>query len=71
MENIRVLAEEFKDCQKTLTALGDETRQHLILEMMQMGDCDGVRVGAITEKTHLSRAAGKHFEKKIGGTENG
>lgn len=60
MEDIKELAGEFKACQKTLLALGDENRQHLILEMMQMGDCGGVRVGAITEKTHLSRPAVSH-----------
>lgn len=60
MEEIKALAEEFKACQKTLLALGDENRQHLILEMMQMGECGGVRVGAITEKTHLSRPAVSH-----------
>lgn len=32
----------------------------LILEMMQMEDCDGVRVGEITERTHLSRPAVSH-----------
>lgn len=57
---LEILAVEFEHCQKLLTALGDETRQHLILEMMKMGQCDGVRVGAITEKTHLSRPAVSH-----------
>ena len=42
------LAEEFESCRKILLALGDENRQHLILEMMRMGQCRGVRVGAIT-----------------------
>lgn len=60
MQNIQKLAEEFKDCQKILLALGDENRQHLILEMMQMGDCGGVRVGAITQRTNLSRPAVSH-----------
>lgn len=60
MQDINQLAEEFKSCQKVLLALGDETRQHLILNMMQMGECSGVRVGAITEKTHLSRPAVSH-----------
>lgn len=60
MEEILELAREFTACQKTLLAFGDENRQHLILEMMQMGQCDGVRVGAITEKTHLSRPAVSH-----------
>ena len=60
---IAELAEEFRNCQKLLTALGDENRQHLILEMMQMGECQGVRVGTITEKTHLSRPAVSHHIK--------
>lgn len=55
-----ILAEEFEACRKTLLALGDENRQHLILEMMKMGRCCGVRVGEITEKTHLSRPAVSH-----------
>lgn len=55
-----MLAEEFKACQKTLLALGDGNRQHLILEMMQMGECGGVRVGEITQKTNLSRPAVSH-----------
>ena len=54
-KNIRTLAEEFESCQKILIALGDENRQHLMLEMMRMEQCDDVCVGAITEKTHLSR----------------
>ena len=39
LESIKTLAEEFVACRKTLLALGDENRQHLILEMMQMGNC--------------------------------
>lgn len=59
-EEIRRLAKEFENCQKILLALGDENRQHLMLEMMRMEDCGGVRVGAITEKTNLSRPAVSH-----------
>ena len=59
-EEIQRLAEEFDRCQKILLALGDENRQHLMLEMMRIGDCRGVRVGTITEKTHLSRPAVSH-----------
>lgn len=59
-KEISRLAEEFESCRKILLALGDENRQHLILEMMRMGQCGGVRVGAITEKTHLSRPAVSH-----------
>src|SRR5699024_12146830 len=59
-KEISSLAAEFERCRKILLALGDENRQHLILEMMQMGECGGVRVGAITEKTNLSRPAVSH-----------
>ncbi len=57
---IKNLAAEIKASQKVLIALGDNNRQHLILEMMQMGCCNGVRVGEITERTHLSRPAVSH-----------
>lgn len=60
MDEIQQLANEFMACQKTFLAFGDETRQHLILEMMQMGKCNGVRVGEITKRTHLSRPAVSH-----------
>ena len=54
------MAKEFENCQKILLALGDENRQHLMLEMMRMERCGGVRVGTITEKTNLSRPAVSH-----------
>lgn len=57
---IAELADNFSACSKMLTAIGDETRQHLILEMMKMGKCSGVRVGEITAKTNLSRPAVSH-----------
>ena len=60
MENVQALAEEFTACRRTLSALGDENRQYLILEMMQMGECGGVCVGRITAQTHLSRPAVSH-----------
>lgn len=59
-EDMEKLAADFKQCQKILIALGDETRQHLMLEMIKMGKCTGVRVGEITEKTNLSRPAVSH-----------
>lgn len=58
--DIKRLAEEFENCRNILVALGDENRQHLMLEMMKMEQCEGVRVGTITEKTHLSRPAVSH-----------
>lgn len=59
-EQVSVLAGRFADCSKILTAIGDQTRQYLIFQMMQMGNCHGVRVGAIAEKTNLSRPAVSH-----------
>lgn len=40
-EKIQQLAIEFETCQKVLVALGDENRQHLMLEMMRMEHCGG------------------------------
>ena len=62
-QQVEQLAEDFAACSKMLTAIGDETRQHLILEMIKIGDCSGVRVGTITEKTNLSRPAVSHHLK--------
>lgn len=59
-EEIKQLSKEFESCQKILLALGDENRQHLILEMIKIEECNGVRVGTITEKTNLSRPAVSH-----------
>lgn len=54
------LASEFRDCRKLLLALGDENRQYLILKMMEIGSCNGIRVGTIAEETNLSRPAVSH-----------
>ena len=59
-EEIRQLSEEIRSTQKILTALGDEMRQHLILVMIQSGDCNGLRVNDIAAKTRLSRPAVSH-----------
>ena len=36
-KEVEQLADEFESCQKILTALGDEARHHLILQMMLHG----------------------------------
>lgn len=59
-KEIEQLATDFDQCRKVLVALGDENRQHMILEMMKMKDCSGVRVNDISKKTHLSRPAVSH-----------
>lgn len=53
------LEQEFKDCQKALIAIGDETRQHILMMMLE-GECSGNRVVDITQKTSLSRPAVSH-----------
>lgn len=58
--DIEKLAEEIKSCKNILTALGDESRQHLIIAMMQACNCNGLRVGEITERTNLSRPTVSH-----------
>lgn len=59
-KEIEQLALDLLDCQKILSAIGDESRQHIILEMLKRGDCSGARVGEITERTSLSRPAVSH-----------
>ena len=39
-KEIEELAMNFEACHKTLSAMGDETRQHIILEMMRMDRVD-------------------------------
>ena len=60
VEEIRKLAAELQNCQKILTAIGDENRLHLMVSMIQMNNCMGVRVGEIRECTNLSRPAVSH-----------
>lgn len=59
-EEIKNLSGELQGSRKLLTALGDEVRQHLILVMMQTGNCTGLRVNDIAERTSLSRPAVSH-----------
>lgn len=59
-EEISKLADELQGSRELLTALGDEMRQHIVLVMMQSGDCSGLRVNEIADKTSLSRPAVSH-----------
>lgn len=60
MTGLELLSNEFKASQKQLIALGDENRQQLILKMIQMYDCKGIRVCSLAESSHLSRPAVSH-----------
>ncbi len=65
MDNFKkldIVKEDFKNCQKVLVAIGDETRQLIIMSLMD-SCCEGMRVGEIKEKTHLSRPAVSHHLK--------
>ena len=58
---IEKLEREIEGCRKILTALGDEVRQHIILQMLHHEhSCSGMRVPEITELTNLSRPAVSH-----------
>jgi ArsR family transcriptional regulator len=59
---MHAIADEFKECQRAFIAIGDQTRQQIIMTMMR-SDINGIRVGEITEKTHLSRPAVSHHIK--------
>lgn len=56
---IEMLREEFKACRRCITAFGDETRQDIIIALLE-GEKAGMRVGEITAKTRLSRPAVSH-----------
>ena len=58
-QRLTYIAKEFKECSKAFVAMGDETRQHIIMALLE-GDCNGIRVGEITGRTHLSRPAVSH-----------
>ena len=58
--DVEIISKEFKECSKLLVAIGDQTRQHMLFEMLKMKKCTGVRVGEITKKTNLSRPAVSH-----------
>lgn len=53
---------DFEACAQVLSAIGDETRQLIVVVLITAG-CDGVRVGEITAQTHLSRPAVSHHLK--------
>ncbi len=58
-KQIDIIKTDFEKSRQLLVAIGDETRQSIIITLMGAG-CDGMRVGEITAKTHLSRPAVSH-----------
>ena len=63
MKQVEKLSKNLSACVEMLSAIGDETRQHLVLEIIKLGKCEGVRVGTITETTDLSRSTISHHLK--------
>jgi len=57
---IKQLREGFDKVGHGLAVIGDETRQLVILALLSENCYPGMRVGEITEKTHLSRPAVSH-----------
>jgi ArsR family transcriptional regulator len=68
IEAVNLIKEQFATCRKLLAAIGDETRQ-LIITVLMEAECNGLRVGDITAKTHLSRPAVSHHLKILLDTE--
>ncbi|MGG0176252.1 ArsR/SmtB family transcription factor [Gottfriedia acidiceleris] len=59
-DQLNTIKEDFINCQKVLLAIGDETRQSILLVLMGTDCQTGLRVGEITQQTHLSRPAVSH-----------
>lgn len=59
-DDISKLKEDIKSCRNILTAIGDESRQHIIISMMQNEDCKGMRVNDIALVSNLSRPTVSH-----------
>ncbi|GEN83667.1 transcriptional regulator [Sporosarcina luteola] len=62
-DQLQMIKEDFINCQKVLLAIGDETRQSILLVLLGTDCQTGLRVGEITEQTHLSRPAVSHHLK--------
>lgn len=58
-ERLQKIVEGFQKCRNAFTAIGDETRQ-LILLVLLKSDLSGIRVGEIAEKAHLTRPSVSH-----------
>ena len=61
-ERLKNIVDGFQRCRNAFTAIGDETRQ-LILLVLLASDLSGIRVGEIAEKAHLTRPSVSHHLK--------
>ena len=58
-ENLKRIITGFRQCRNAFTAIGDETRQLILLALLE-SDLSGIRVGEIAQKTHLTRPSVSH-----------
>lgn len=58
-ETVKQIIQGFRRCRNAFTAIGDETRQLILLVLLE-SDLSGIRVGEIAEKTHLTRPSVSH-----------
>lgn len=58
-ERLNKIVEGFRKCRNAFTAIGDETRQLILLVLLE-NDLSGIRVGEIAQKTHLTRPSVSH-----------
>lgn len=61
-KNRRNIAKELRFLSDFICALGDETRQQIIITLLE-SEKQGLRVGEIAERIHLSRPALSHHLK--------
>lgn len=58
-EMLQKIVVGFRECRNAFTAIGDETRQLILLVLLE-SDLSGIRVGEIAEKAHLTRPSVSH-----------
>ena len=56
---VEQIAKGFKENKHIFAALGDETRQLIILVLLE-GELQGIRVNEIAKKAHLTRPSASH-----------
>ncbi len=59
LEKLQKIAAGFRECKSAFTAIGDETRQLILLALLE-SDFSGIRVGEIAQKAHLTRPSVSH-----------
>lgn len=56
---LQKIVDGFQECRSAFTAIGDETRQLILLILLE-SDLSGIRVGEIAQKAHLTRPSVSH-----------